>query len=269
MRTSEKAKAELEKLIQLFEKGEAPQAIAKVVLTCPDMPSAKWTLSNRLLAFVQTLETDCRGYKQWEKVDRHVKKGAHAAFIIRPNTIKKKDEENGEEKTVCTGFGCLPVFPMSETQGKSLPELTPKEPPALMDVASKLNLNVDYQAFGGMYFGFYKGTENQIVLSTHEEQVFFHELAHAAHERVLGHELKVGQDPKQEIVAELCACVLARLYGKKTANEGSTYTYITNYTKELKKELSEVLVSIISDVEKVLTFIIGQAEQEEPAAVAV
>ncbi len=96
--------------------------------------------------------------------------------------------------------------------------------------------------------------------------MFFHKLAYATHEKVLGKELTKGQEPKQEIVAELSAYVLARMYGRKDPDEGGTFEYVTHYAKRLKKELSEVIVSIINDEEKVLSFIIEKAEQKEPHA---
>ena len=239
----------------------APKALARVVLTCKGMPSGRWTLSNRLMAFAQTFETDCRGFRQWEGVNRRVKKGARAAYILRPIVIKKKEDGSEKEREVVVGFGCVPVFPLSQTEGDSLPGLVPKEPPALREVAECFGVQVDYQAFGGMYYGFFQKKGNQIVLCTHDEQVFFHELAHAAHNRILNGNLKGGQDAKQEIVAELSACVLARLYGKK-ADEGNTYSYIKSYADELEKNLGDVILSILSDVEKVLALIIETSENK-------
>ena len=52
------------------------------------------------------------------------------------------------------------------------------------------------------YFGCYLHDRKEVLLATSEETIFFHELAHAAHEKVKGY-LKGGQNPSQEIVAEL------------------------------------------------------------------
>ena len=265
MSTTQKAKAELQRLVELFQSGNVPEALSRVVLTCPNMPSSRWTLSNRLLAFLQSFETDCRGFRQWEQVNRKVRKGAHAAYILRPNTVKNVDEETGEEQVVCVGFGCVPVFAHSDTEGEPLPELLPSEPPTLAEVAASLGLTIDYQAFGGSYYGFYRPSVDKIILCTHDEQVFFHELAHAAHRRLLGDDFKNGQDPRQEIVAELSACVLARMYGRKRADEGNSYAYITQYAEGVKKDLAVVLVSVIGDVKKVLNLIISTADAKAKA----
>ena len=41
--------------------------------------------------------------------------------------------------------------------------------------------------------GYFSQNRNEIGLASKEETVFFHELAHAAHQKLLG-ELKKGQD---------------------------------------------------------------------------
>jgi hypothetical protein len=248
-------------LVELFEKGDIPRALAATVLIPSGMPSSKWTFSNRLISFAQTLEIDCRGYRQWQHVKRQVKTGAKAAYILRPHTMKVKDEKTGEEKYVVVGFGCLPVFPYSLTEGEPLPELIPPEPPPLLDVAERLGVKVDYQAFNGMFRGAFVPDASSITLCTHDEQTFFHELAHAAHARVLDGKLKASQDALQEIVAEVSGCVLARIYGRKQADEGRSFQYVSKYAEEMKKDVSAAIVSVLSDVEKVLSLIIGTVEK--------
>jgi hypothetical protein len=258
--TTAKAKIELFRLVKLFQKGQVSEALASTVLIPKNMPSSRWTMNNRLLALLQTNEIDCRGYQQWKLVNRQVKGGAQAAYILRPRTLEEKDEETGEDKIVVVGFACLPVFSYSSTDGEPLPELIPPEPPALLNVAERFGLKVEYQACCGLYRGAYDIKKKEIVLCTHQERTFFHELAHAAHNRVLDGKLKMGQDAKQEIAAELSSNVLARLYGKQPQDEGHAYRYIENYAKEMKKDVATAIVSVLTDVEKVLELIISTAE---------
>ena len=75
---------------------------------------------------------------------------------------------------------------------------------------------VSYQAFAAKFYGAYRPDSKKILLGTHDIQVFFHELAHAAHHRIAG-TLKGGQVPSQEIVAELTAATLANLYCPEAA----------------------------------------------------
>ena len=89
MSRTDKAKAELQKLLGLFESGDVPDAVAKVLLPARDVPCAKWSLSNRMLCLLHGTD-DARGFRQWEKAGRHVKKGCHALYILAPRMVKRK-----------------------------------------------------------------------------------------------------------------------------------------------------------------------------------
>jgi antirestriction protein ArdC len=94
--------------------------------------------------------------------------------------------------------------------------------------------------------------KKEIVLASKEEVTFFHELSHVAHEKVKG-ELKGGQDPFQEITAELSAAVLCRLVGKSGEKYlGLNYKYIETYAQRVKKSAHSACLSVMSDTEKVL-----------------
>ena len=85
--------------------------------------------------------------------------------------------------------------------------------------------------------------------------MFFHELAHAAHERVEG-DLKGGQVPSQEIIAELTAATLGRLYCPD-ANLGFSYEYVKSYAKKSKKSIERACLAVINTVGKVLDEILN------------
>ena len=85
--------------------------------------------------------------------------------------------------------------------------------------------------------------------------MFFHELAHAGHEIVLG-KLKTGQDALQEIVAELSASVLAIMAGKAMDGLGNSYRYIKSYAEKLKLEPATACLKVMADTEKVLNLIV-------------
>jgi len=84
---------------------------------------------------------DARGFRQWQKVGRRVKKRAKAFYILTPVRKKvpvkvKREEErvndNGEievveiEETILVdklvGFKPVPVFRYEDTEGEPLPE---------------------------------------------------------------------------------------------------------------------------------------------------
>ena len=183
---------------------------------------------------------DARGFRQWKEVDRHVTKGARCFYILGPSvkTFTDTDDTGTEVKRqALVGFHAIPVFRAEDTDGEPLdyPEVNPPEPPPLADVARAWGIDVSYAPFQGKYYGYYRPGMSepgqQIVLCTHDQATFLHELAHGAHERVKladGRKMQRGQDARQEIVAELSAAVLARLVGGQLPNEGKHYRYIVS-----------------------------------------
>ena len=257
MNDSKKARVCLQRIVDLFKEGDIPKALA--VATIPpqtDIPSAKWSWSNKVLQFLADT-SDARGFRQWEQAGRKVNKGTKAFHILGPKarTIKETDENGQEtEKVILTGFYAIPVFRAEDTDGEPLP-YEPASPPPLADVAEEFGLSVSYQTFASRYYGYYQGKSKRIVLATHEAQVFFHELAHAAHHRISG-KLKGGQVPSQEIIAELTAATLSRLYCPE-ANLGFSYEYVKSYAKKSKRGIERACLAVINTVGKVLDEILN------------
>ncbi len=248
---SEKAQASLDKVIAQFQSGDlSPISHAVRLQLDPDAPASKWTLSNRVLAYVQTGSLDCRGYRQWQTVGRQVKKGSHSAYILRPRLVKKTNAA-GEEEQRLIGFATVAVFSADDTEGDPLPGYTPNEMPPLADLAVKLGIDVDYQPLPPGVYGAYSPGKDAIRLATHDEATFFHELAHAAHKRVDG-QLKGGQHEDQETVAEFTAAVLMELYGIRD-HSGNAWHYISIYAADPLVAITKALAT----VEKVLAFLLA------------
>jgi len=247
----DKVKEVLTSILDRFKVGDLPKAIAYSIFPIPNIPAAKWSLCNRILMVFAGTQ-DARGFNMWKKANRYVKKGAKAFYILAPRFIKKENDK-GEEEKFLAGFIAVPVFKMEDTTGEpldyqqiQLPELP------LMDVAQQWGVSV--KAIPGNYrcYGYYSDSHKEIALATKEEVVFFHELAHAAHAKVLG-KIKAGQDWKQEIVAELSAAVLCYLTSKDGDKYlGNAYTYIDRYASEAKISVLTACFQVIADVEKVL-----------------
>src|SRR5262249_4422793 len=147
-------------------------------------------------------------------------KGSRAFYILGPVTrkIRGEDPNTGEEteRVITTGFVGIPVFRYEDTEGAELerPDYRPATFPPLYDVAARVGVRVDYLPFVDRFRGYYSPGENRIVLCSHDECTFFHELAHVAHRQVTAaEEWRGGQNPKREIVAETVAATLCRLYG--------------------------------------------------------
>ena len=263
----EKARVQLDRIVEAFKTGEIGEAVKAILLRRGNVPSDSWSLSNRLITHYNGTE-DARGYRQWQAVGRQVKKGCKAFHILAPRTRTFHDTETGPDgtdeevkRTVVVGFTAVPVFRMEDTDGEDLEyeDLDPPSPPPLMEVADAFDIKVTYAGSSGDYLGFFspRGADGQrIVLSTHDETTFWHELGHAAHHRVLIDAgkggLKGGQVPDQEAVAELCATVLAGLYGRD--HTGNAWRYIEHYGNG---DAMHLILRVLADVEKSVALILA------------
>lgn len=254
-------------IIAAFEKEEIPEAIAYSMFPIADIPSSKWSLLNRTIMFLSGTQ-DARGYRQWQQVGRHVKKGSRAFYILVPKISKTVDNKTGEEETILRGFVCRPVFRVEDTEGDPLEYEQIKLPDfPLIERAKEWSIAVKTIPGNYRYWGCYSLTRKEISLTTDEEAVFFHELAHAAHDRVKGG-LLAGQDPLQEIVAELSAAALCRMVGKKaTERLGNHYRYIKRYAEEIGMTPHGACLKVMSETEKVLNLIIEPVSNRNENAV--
>ncbi len=90
------------------------------------------------------------------------------------------------------------------------------------------------------------------------EKTFFHELGHAAHEKVIG-KLKSGQDPFQEIVAELTAQALCKLVGKDAKDTlGNTYKYIEGYAEKADMSPYSACMKVTRETEQEIGLILSR-----------
>ena len=254
---NEKARQALQSIIQSFENGDIPEVFAYSTFPIPNIPAAQWSLLNRMLMFIAGT-SDARGFRQWQEVRRHVKKGAKAFTILAPRFLKKHpdDGDEKEERTLLAGFLAVPVFKVEDTEGEPLDyqqiEL-PKLP--LIEVAQRWGISVKAIPGNYLYAGCFSQKRKEIALATKEESIFFHELAHAAHQRILG-ELQKGQDWRQEIVAELAAASLCKIVGKTSKFLGNSYQYIEKYAAQANLTPWQGCIRVMGEVERVLNLIL-------------
>lgn len=261
---NQKIKAVLDGILEAFESGNIPEAVAVANFPIPDIPSAKWSISNRTIQFLFGT-ADSRGYRQWLEVGRQVKKGAKAIYILAPCIKKKRDEDTDEERLVLTSFKAVPVFRVEDTEGEPLEYQNIELPDLpLLDRAHEWGIDVKAVPGNTMYYGYFSPDRKEIALATKEELDFFHELAHAADFIIKG-SLKPGQDPLQEISAELSAQALARIAGKSLQDTtGNSYRYIKRYAQQMKMDPHKACLKVLADTEKILTLILhGNADNEK------
>ena len=263
MNISYKAGLVLDRIVEEFKSGETlPRFIAKALITVPDTPSAKWSRNNRLIQAIFDT-ADSRGYRQWQAVGRKVKKGSKAIYILVPQIIQvpkdeeeaKKEKEDQETISRLVGFNSIPVFRFEDTEGKDIPTYKPKTIPPLVELAKKEGINVRYENSDERY-GSYNG--KTITLSTESPDTFLHELMH--HYDSKSYNLKDGQDPTQECVAQLGACVLASMCGHNC--KAYTAAYISHYIgTKTPDQLGMMCLKITDRVMKAVDLILGDAEK--------
>jgi hypothetical protein len=253
---NDKVKQTLQTILDQFKTGDIPQAVAVSMFPIPDIPCSKWSLLNRTLVFLSGT-MDARGYRQWQQADRYVKKGSKAIYILVP-FIKKVDDD-GQEKMALYGFGCKPVFRVEDTDGEPM-DYEQIELPNLPLIERAQEWAISVKAIPGnyRYQGYYSSGAKEIALATQEECIFFHELAHAAHAKIIGC-LKPGQDPLQEIVAEMASQCLCRLVGKSGERYlGNAYRYIERYAEQTQMSPHMACLKAMSETEKVLNLILAK-----------
>jgi len=253
---NEKVKSVLNSILEKFQTGDIPEAIAYSMFPFPAVPSAKWSLLNRTLMFLSG-SMDARGYRQWQHVNRYVKKGGKALYIIVPYLKVIKDELE-ERKYTLTGFGVKAVFRVEDTEGSDLEYENIELPDVpLMERAEEWGISVRAIPGNYQYFGYFSVDRKEIAIATNQECVFFHELSHCA-DYLLNGGLKKGQDPLQEIIAELSAQALAIIVGKSAEDTvGNSYRYIQKYADQLDISPHTACLKVMSQVEQVLNLILN------------
>jgi len=259
-------------ILQEFQQGTIPEAIALAMFPQADIPSAKWSLLNRLLMLLAGT-SDARGIKQWNKVGRRVKKGAKSFRIFAPRIIRVKprkadDLDEVDDKEIkgqerLAGFLLIPVFRVEDTEGDPLTHETLEIPDLpLLEVAKAWGLDVKAIPGNGCFYGSFRASTGEISLASPEEKVFFHELAHGAHSR-LGR-LKESAPWQREMVAELSAAVLCRVCGRQPdENLGESFRYIERQAKKAGLTVTQACLTVLSEVEAVLNLVFSAARCQD------
>ena len=148
-----RVKEVLHSILEQFKSGDIPQAVAFSTFPIADIPSAQWSILNKIIMFIAGTR-DMRGIRQWNHVNRYVKKGSKAFYILVPHLKKTEDKETGEEKEVLVGFLAKPAFRYEDTDGERL-EYEHVELPDLPLIERAQEWGVSVTAIPGRYT--YKG----------------------------------------------------------------------------------------------------------------
>ncbi len=270
-------KAVGERIVEAFRNPEQlPKALAPVFIhRKDDKPCSRWSWHNQLVvALCGTV--DARGFRQWNHVNRKVKKGAKALWILAPcvKRISEKDDA-GEDRArqVVYGFRSVPVFALEDTEGDPLPETDDRydswarELP-LMEVAEAWGINVGTFSYGGGnplgYYRYAASGNQAVMLGVENLSTWAHELVHAADHRVTN--LK-GEKWHKEIVAELGGAILLECLGMTyDADLGGAFDYIERYAEEARKDTVKACIDVLDRVCNCVKLILDTADSRPTTA---
>ena len=255
-------------ILTAFESGELPKALAQLFIRRKiEVPSQLWTWTNRLIALRRS-HVYAAGFRQWEELGRHVKKGEHAFHILAPRIVvaKEDNEEEGVKKGDRLTMGFLPVavFGYFQTEGEPLPgaedapEFVDRLP--LIEVARSWGLTVavhSYEDSPGRLGYFAQGLG--ISLAVENLSTWAHELVHAADAR--RGDLR-GASLDAEVVAEFGGAILLECLGETVESDrGGAYRYITRLCEEKKRNPLGACTELLDRTCGCVAFLLEEAEK--------
>ncbi len=178
-----------------------------------------YSFGNVLLIAAQCHQaTRVAGFNAWRKLNRFVRKGEKAIWVLAPMVYK--NTEDGENDRVIRGFKFVPVFDIAQTDGEELPSVCdrlegddPKGRYAqLVTVARSIGFTVEDHEFNGGANGDCRHADHRIRVETtntaaQRVKTLAHELAHA-----LLHE-SYDNRALAELEAESIAYVVCQVLG--------------------------------------------------------
>ena len=244
-----------------------------------------YSLNNQMLILLQKrTATRVAGFHKWKEFGRSVDKGERAIWIYAP-MIKKiaADDANGKPKLgpdgkpvkrdALIGFKVVPVYDVSSTSGKALPEppmipfnRTSGEAPEGMhdDLREQVEAHgytLEYRDLGtdpGIPDGATDPRTKKVIINTsyshaHQGMTLAHELAHIelGHlERTADYHVRAGgQRHTMEVEAESVSYVISRRYGMEP---DSSFSYIDGWAMGDKEKIRKTADAVIKATDRIL-----------------
>ena len=295
----ERAEGMVAALLARFEDGSIAEPIQRsVIMRHSDdplsaRPMLNWSFLNQMWCMMHGT-SDARGSNQWKEVGRHPSKGSEAIQILIP-TFKTWWEAATEaeianpdinttaagkvKRQFLSGFKTGPVFRYEDTtafpgQPEHLQQwdYAPPSLPPLSEFAASIGVDVSYvpMTSGDQGFGSYQMGGDAIRLHTEDTKTFWHELAHALHDRVLkARGIKMESVPLAmlEVVAETSATVIASLYGEDWS--GNCFEYLQSYLADVDaKGVLTTIGKVVRDIEQIVSILLAAGKSTESGVAA-
>ena len=225
----------------------------------------RYSVNNCLLIHLQRPEaTYVAGFKKWNEMGRHVKKGEKAITILAPiqrKYVVETENDDGEkiaEEHKYMAFMPASVFDISQTEGEELPTimtaLTGEAEAGLLEkIISISPVPVRFEEISGDVKGYYNRT-GYIAIKTgmsgvQSVKTLLHEIAHAILHSKEGAEKDADRNTK-EVQAESTAFTVSKYLGLDTSDY--SFGYIAGWSSgksadELRNSL-EVIRGTANDI---------------------
>lgn len=221
----------------------------------------KYSFRNCLLISMQRPgATRVAGYRKWQELGRHVKKGEKGIAILAPmvykrdaderatrNGVNKETSAQDAAKVVC-GFRVVHVYDIDQTDGKPLPEFATVDGDAgnwlekLEHVVRAAGIELDYQEDLGGAEGVSTGGTISVLAGLSDAKsmlVLLHEFAHENLHK--GQRRKETTKKIRETEAEAVAFVVAQALGLDAEQHASDYIQLYNGDAETLRESMEFI----------------------------
>ncbi|MHC4681523.1 MAG: ArdC-like ssDNA-binding domain-containing protein [Planctomycetota bacterium] len=228
----------------------------------------QYSLGNTILiSFQKPNAMHVAGFRTWQKLGRHVKKGEHGIAIMAPIVWRKKvrypddqeDKPESEEETA-VAFKTAYVFDVSQTDGKPLPEFARVNgdpgvyTERLREYISSRGVKLKYSDAIGSAEGLSAGGLIMLkkgLTAAEEFSVLIHEAAHEILHR--DKENRPKEKKTRETEAEAVAFVVCHGVGLDTNTASSDYIQLYNGDKEtlvkslerIQRTASEILEAVM------------------------
>ena len=199
----------------LFQSRFHRYSSSNVVLICAQDPRA----------------TQVAGFHTWRRLNRCVRKGEKAIWILAPVVRRRRGTEDEDDGRDVSGFKYVPVFDIAQTDGEAPPAVCTRlcgddradVYPRLVAVARSIGFSVEDWEFGDTTNGDCSASERRIRIEARNTpaqrvKTLAHELAHA-----LLHQQTVTDRGLAELEAESTAYVVCQGLGLDTGDYSFGY----------------------------------------------
>jgi len=271
-KSTEEKKEQVQQLLSQLNEGVKtftydPEKFKAILQMQALMPT--YSFNNIMLIRAQLKNSSyVASFKKWQALNRTVIKGQEAIRILAPRFKKQKNEVTGVEESKLIGYMGVPVFDVSQTQGKPLPIDEAKlsldgESDEAVHIFQWMKLLADEDdcpvriAHANGANGYYRPSTHEIVLDSslsvnHLAKTAVHELVHSRVHRRSHHKTTAEE---MESVAEGVAFIICSFFGLDTSN------YSFEYVRGWSSDEGESLMKYGEIIQKVATNLIADFER--------